>query len=121
MKYANYLLPFVLASSSCLGTEQPQYSVPQTFEISFPPQSWALTWEQMKELRIVSWHLPLKTKVSLETCVSGSGDSKYFAQQRVESVKYFLTQGNPLGVEMSLCCTSPRLYNTVYVTIEENT
>ncbi len=118
----HYLLPIFLASTSCLPTyssEQDSLGSIQTLEVSFPPYSWSLGWEQMQDLRRLSSQLPSGTVVSLETCATSEGNGEHFRKERARSVSYFLTSGNPLDVRISLCDTpNPDKASKVYVSVE---
>ena len=98
------------------------HNLPQNTEknlaISFPENSWALSWEQMKELARFRSHLDSGETVSLEVCVASAGDKGYFPRNRAQSVKYFLISGNPLDVELSLCYSpDPERQRNVYVSV----
>ncbi|MSR85890.1 hypothetical protein EXS74_00675 [Candidatus Woesearchaeota archaeon] len=121
MKVAPYLLPLLFSSTSCLPTyssEKDSLGSIKTLEVSFPPYSWGLSWEQMKDLRHLSSQLPSGTTVSLESCATKDGNGEHFRKQRTTAVEYFLVQGNPLDVLVSLCDKPDQeKAKTVYVSV----
>ena len=110
MKCLLYGLP---AAVACSTAEPLHHTVPQTLEISFVDRSWALSLDQMQELRRFRNAMPDGATVSLEACTS---ENAYFPLQRLGGIERFLTQGNPLEVDVTLCY-SPSPQNSVYVSV----